>query len=122
MKNEKICKICFLCIIVAVVLVALVITLKWDAIFQRGNPIPYLKAASRLSDGNTFEAIENMDGIYITKSGDNQDLFQMIQDTYGWEYEDQLGRGYFFSDGDNNHMVESEIYWRNFEVWTIPIN
>lgn len=115
-------KIGFLCVIAVIILFASVVASKSNAIFQRGNPIPYLVAAVKLSDDNTFEAVENMENIYITKRGDKNGLFQMIQDTYGVEYKDQLGSGYLFSDGDNNYTVGSEIYWGRFTVWTLSFD
>lgn len=115
-------KIDFLCVVAVAILFASVIIFKWDAIFQRGNPIPYLAAAVKLSDDNTFEAVENMENIYITKRGEKDGLFQMIQDTYDVEYKDQFGSGYLFSDGENNYTVGSEIYWGRFTVWTLSFD
>ena len=98
------------------------IAFKWDAIFQRGNPIPYLAAAVKLSDEQTFVAVAGTEDVYITKRGEKQDLFQMIQDTYNVEYTDQLGSGYLFSDGEENHIINSEIYWGVFTVWTLSFD
>ena len=115
-------KISILCAIAVIILFASVVASKWNAIFQRGNPIPCLVAAVKLSDDNTFEAVENMENIYITKRGDKDGLFQMIQNTYGVEYKDQLGSGYLLSDGENNYTVGSEIYWGRFTVWTLSFD
>lgn len=115
-------KIDFLCVVAVAILFASVIIFKWDAIFQRGNPIPYLAAAVKLSEYNTFEAVENMENIYITMRGEKDGLFQMIQDTYDVEYKDQFGSGYLFSDGENNYTVGSEIYWGRFTVWTLSFD
>lgn len=112
----------FLCAIVMAILLASIVALKWEAIFQRGNPIPYLAAAVKLSEDNTFEAVENTENIYITKRGEKESLFAFIQDTYGVEYKDQLGSGYLFSDGENNYTVGSEIYWGRFTVWTLSFD
>ena len=112
-------KIAILCA-ATFVLLAAVVFLKWDAIFQRGNPIPYLTAAVQLSKDNPYAAVDETNGIYISKRGDKEALFQMIQDTYGVELKDQLGSSYLFSDGENNYTVSSEIYWGSFTVWTLP--
>lgn len=109
--------IVILCVLVAILMFSFV-ALKWDAIFQRGNPIPYLTAAMKLSDENTFTAVEGVEDVYITRRGDKQEFFQMIQKTYQVEYKDQLGSGYLFSDGEKNYTVGSEIYWGRFQVWT----
>ena len=102
------------------ILASALLFFKWDAIFQRGNPIPYLAAMVRLSDNNTFEAVADSDDTYITKRGEKQDLFQMIQDNYHLEFKDQIGSSYLFSDGEKNYTVGSEIYWGRFTVWTLP--
>lgn len=121
MKAKK-WKIFALCAAILFILFALLLASRWDVIFQRGNPIPYLAAAVKLSDDNTFEAVKGLEGVYITKRGEKQDLFQMIADTYNVDYKDQLGSGYLFSDGEKNHIVGSEIYWGRFTVWTLSFD
>lgn len=118
MKKKSVVILCA----AAIVFFAFLIAFKWDAIFQRGNPIPYLVAAIKLSDDNTFVPVGGTDDTYITKRGENSDLFQMIQDTYDVEFIDQLGSGYVFSDGENSYMVGSEIYWGRFTVWTLSFD
>ena len=110
--------------VVLAVLFTLFAALKWDAIFQRGNPIPYLSAAIKLTDDRTFVAVGNRDDIYITKRGNSRDLFQMIQETHHVEFKDQLGSGYLFSDGENHYIVGSEIYWAflPFGRWTLMMD
>ena len=112
-------KVVVLCAVILAVL-AVTVFLKKDAIFQRGNPIPYLSAAVRISETNPYVAVDETNGIYISKRGDKEALFQMIQDTYGVDYMDQLGSGYLFSDGEKSYIVSSEIYWGRFTVWTLP--
>ena len=118
--KKKVPKTLILCVVVLSILSASIIASKWDTIFQRGNPIPYMVAMVNLSDNNSFEAVANTDDTYITRRDDKQNLFQMIQDTYDLEYKDQLGSGYLFSDGEKNYIVASEIYWGKFTVWTLP--
>ena len=112
-------KVVVLCAVILALLTA-VIYLKKDAIFQRGNPIPYLTAAVRLSETNPYVAVDEENRIYISKRGDKEAFFEMIQDTYGVELKDQLGSSYLFSNGENNYTVSSEIYWGRFTVWTLP--
>ena len=112
-------KVFLLCAVILAIL-ATVVFLKKDAIFQRGNPIPYLAAAVRISETNPYVAVDEENKIYISKRGDKEALFQMIQDTYGVEFKDQLGSGYLFSDGEKSYIVSSEIYWGSFTVWTLP--
>ena len=115
-------KFVWLCVIVICILLSAFVAIKWNSIFQRGNPVPYLAAAVKLSDDHTFEAVAGMEGIYITKRGDQEDLFRMIQDVYAVEYKDQLGSGYLFSDSEKNYTVGSEIYWGRFTVWTLSFD
>ena len=112
-------KVAIVCTVILVFMAALFF-LKWDSIFQRGNPIPYLTAAFKLSETNPYVAVDELNGIYISKRGDKDALFQMIQDTYGVELKDQLGSSYLFSDGENNYTISSEIYWGRFTVWMLP--
>lgn len=112
-------KVVVTCAVILAIL-ATAVFLKKDAIFQRGNPIPYLTAAVRLSETNPYVAVDEENRIYISKRGDKELLFQMIQDTYGVELKDQLGSSYLFSNGENNYTVSSEIYWGRFTVWTLP--
>ena len=112
-------KVAIVCTVILVFMAALFF-LKLDDIFQRGNPIPYLTAAFKLSETNSYIAVDELNGIYISKRGDKDALFQMIQDTYGVELKDQLGSSYLFSDGENNYTISSEIYWGRFTVWTLP--
>lgn len=112
-------KVVVLCAVILAIL-STVVFFKKDAIFQRGNPIPYLTAAVRLSETNSYVVVDEENRIYISKRGDKEALFQMIQDTYGAEYKDQLGSGYLFSDGEKSYLVSSEIYWGRFTVWTLP--
>ena len=118
MKKRKVLVLCD----VAIILLGSFAALKWNAIFQRGNPIPYFAAAVKLSDNNTFVAVGSIENVYITKRGEKHDLFQMIEDTYEVEYKDQFGSSYLFSDGEKNYTVGSEIYWGRFTVWTLPFD
>ena len=115
MKNRKVLIVC----VIVIIFLSSFVALKWNAIFQRGNPIPYAAAAVKLSDNNTFVAVGNMENVYITKRSEKHDLFQMIEDRYDVEYKDQFGSGYLFTDGEKNYNVGSEIYWGRFTVWTL---
>ena len=107
-------------IICAVVLVLMAVFLNRAAIFQRGNPIPYLAAAMRLSEEVPFVAVDEAQGIYITQRGDCAELFDYIQQKMGGTLVEQAGSGYIFSDGNANYVVSSEVYWGRYTVWTLP--
>lgn len=121
-KERKAGRIFALCAATVLILISLIAAFKWDAIFQRGNPLPYMAAMVKLSGSQTFEAVPGMDNTYITRRGEKQALFRMIEDTYGVVFKDQLGSGYLFSDGKYNYIVSSEIYWGMFTLWTFSFD
>lgn len=88
------------------------------AIFQRGNPIPYLAAAARLNDEQTY--VEVMPGTYIARRGDCPALFAMVEEKWNVEFVEQAGSGYLFANAVTRLTLSSEIYWGRFTVWHIP--
>ena len=90
------------------------------SIFQRGNPLPYLAAAVRLSDSHPYAAVGGAPGVYIARRGDCPALFAMIEEKWDAKLIDQAGSGYMFSNGAATFTVSSEIYWGRFTVWTLP--
>lgn len=88
------------------------------AIFQRGNPLPYLTAAAQLSDEQTY--IEVMPGTYIARRGDCPALFAMVEEKWGVEFIEQAGSGYLFANDVTRLTLSSEIYWGRYTVWTVP--
>lgn len=104
----------------SVILLA-VFVIKSDAIFQRGNPLPYLISAIQISDAEPFVEVGEGEGIYISKRGECPELLEYVQDTKGVEFVEQAGSGYLFTDGNENLTVSSEIYWGRYTVWSVPI-
>lgn len=106
----------------------LVVVLLWvfnlysPVIFQRGNPIPYLSAAMQIDTDNRYVkvGVSGTCDIYITKRGDSGRLFYDIAYDRGFEFVEQMGSGYIFSDGTNRFTISSEVYLRYFTVWTVP--
>lgn len=88
------------------------------AIFQRGNPLPYLTAAARLSDEQTY--IEVMPGTYIARRGDCPALFAMVEEKWDVSFVEQAGSGYLFANDVTRLTLSSEIYWGKYTVWTVP--
>ena len=118
--------------VVIVSAVAGVMLLLWIAnlwspvIFQRGNPIPYLKAAMKIDENNYYVKVnvDSTNDIYISlrEGGKCEALFNDMAYSRGFEYVDQAGSGYIFSDGQNRLVISSEIYLGKFIVWKIPTN
>lgn len=98
----------------------IVFYLKKDAIFQRGNPIPYLVAMTQISEENTYIKVFSDQEIYIAKRGECPELFSYFMNEINGEFVEQAGSGYLFTDGVSNYVISSEVYWGRFKVWTLP--
>lgn len=99
----------------------------FSVLFQRGNPIPYLAAAIRISGDRPYVRVDAEDagGIYISKRVKGQSdvceaLLHDVAYSKGYAFAEQAGSGYIFSDGTNPFVISSEIYLKYFIVWTVP--
>ena len=111
MKKKKL----WIALLVAfVVLAASVVYLNRAVIFQRGNPIPYLTAAARISEKNPYVAVDE------AKRGECQELLEYYQEKTGMEFVEQAGSSYLFTDGSRNEVASSEVYWGRYTVWVLP--
>ena len=121
-------------LIAAILLIlALALYLWWPVIFQRGNPIPYLMAAMQLSEEQPYVLVGgDAVPVYITKRGDCPELISMIEETRHVTFEEQAGSSlifrtkpisgdWWFMDGLDSITVSTEIYWRYFTVWQVPV-
>lgn len=99
-------------------LLSVFICARWDAIFQKGNPIPYLIAASKISDENPYVEVE--ENTVISKRGECPELFEYFEKSMGVPYTEQAGSGHIFTDGMRTYTISSEIYWGRYTVWTLP--
>ena len=115
-------------VFVTLVLVAtLFVGFNYSVIFQRGNPIPYLAAASQISDKNPVVAVEDDSSnsyIYITKNNmaSQQAFLEYIETKFDSEYKDQYGSAYLFESAGEKITISDEVYWRYFRVWSVPQN
>ena len=105
----------------AVLAAVLVLELWGPAIFQRGNPIPYLTAAAKLT-AQPYARVNDRGpcDIYITRGHDCPKLFETIQRERGVTFVEQMGSAFRFTNGTDSLTVSSEIYWRYFVVWQVP--
>lgn len=109
--------------IIAVVTALIAITIAWlPVIFQRGNPIPYLVAATKITDENPYVQVDVDDGtsVYIAKKGECPELFEYVEENRNVEFVEQAGSGYIFSNGVDSLVVSSEIYLGKYTVWQVP--
>jgi len=101
-------------------IISAVFYLKKDAIFQRGNPIPYLVAMTQISEENTYIKVFDDQEIYISKRGECPELFSCFKNRINGEFVEQAGSGFLFTDGERNYVISSEVYWGKYKVWTLP--
>ena len=69
--------ICFAVILLAVFMI------KSDAIFQCGNPLPYLISAIQISEEHPYIKVNDGEGIYIAKRGQCSELMDYVQEATG---------------------------------------
>lgn len=123
LRQEKraICRTLLLAALAVLLAVVLVLDLWGPAIFQRGNPMPYLTAALRLT-AQPYARVEERSAydIYITRGHDCPELFEKIQRERGVTFVEQMGSAFRFTNGKDSLTVSSEIYWRYFVVWQVP--
>lgn len=87
-------------------------------IFQRGNPIPYLSSAMKITKNNPY--VEVTEDVIISKKDDSAKLIKDFEQQMSVSYVEQMGSGYLFSNGKNHYVIVSEVYWGKFTVWTLP--
>lgn len=114
-------RIITICTVILLLLMASMFYLNRSVIFQRGNPIPYLRAAAQISEEQPFVLVDEARGFYISKRGECPELFEYFQNELNVEFVEQAGSGYIFSDGTKNYVITSEVYWGRYTVWSLPI-
>lgn len=116
-------KIIFTLIAVCCVFCIALVFLYSSVIFQRGNPIPYLIASTKLSADTPYVQVKHTDSetIFITNRGVCDELLQSFAAHTGAELQERFGDTYIFGDGKNEWIITSETYWRNYTVWELPI-
>jgi hypothetical protein len=108
--------------VIITVVFGMAILLWAPEIFQKGNPLPYLYAASRISDDHPYVYVNTGNDdttVYISSKDVCQEFLQFIEDSKRVEFLQQAGSVYIFSDGEDKISVNSEIYWGKYLVWTV---
>lgn len=105
-------------IIVLFLVSSAIVYINRAVIFQRGNPIPYLTSAMKITKNNSY--VKVTENVIISEKDDSAKLIEDFEQQMGVTYVEQMGSGYLFSNGKNNYVIESEIYWGKFTVWTLP--
>lgn len=118
-------KVALIIALVIVLIFAAFFIMYYPVIFQRGNPIPYLKAASKLGGDIAFVEVDvddEYDKFYISKKDAQDEFLSFVEDSTGAEFLEQAGSGFIFKDTDENFVVENEIYFSMYYVWSVPLN
>lgn len=107
-------------IIIVFITIAIILISYRKVIFQKGNPIPYLKAISQLNTNQTYVHVQdNNSNIFITKRDNYDEFHKYIEDNYDVSFKEQMGNGYIFSSNEKEVLVSSELYLKFYIVWTL---
>lgn len=112
-------KSALLWLLVVLLLLGLALAVWSPAIFQRGNPLPYIAAAIRISEQQPYVQVNDGDTTYISKLGICPALFSYVEQTYDVQYVEQMGSAHLFAGEDRNVIVQSQVYWSRYTVWDI---
>ena len=101
---------------------ALVVAVQGPAIFQRGNPIPYFVATLQIADDRPFAYVGEEEGreVYIAERESDEAIIDHVAKERGLDFMEQAGAGFIFSDGRNQIIAQTEVYWGRWTVWEIP--
>lgn len=109
-------------IILFLISVFVIIGLNRQAVFQRGNPLPYLTAASKIDNERPFYPVKNSaSDTYIShlRSSD-EEFIEFAENKLDSRFISQEGSAYVFSSGDKTIYVTSEIYLGKYKLWDFP--
>jgi len=100
-------------IIAIIIILAITLIINRAVIFQKGNPIPYLKSVLQLSANQTdIQVQDDNPFIFITKRGNYKELHKYIEGNYNVTFDEQMGSGYIFRSDEKVITITSEIYWK----------
>ncbi len=110
------------CIALLVVLLLALFFFYGPAVFQRGNPLPYLRAMAILNRKQPFAEVPQRSGEYISLLGEAAEaaVLTHIEAEYDAIACNQHGRAFVFQQGETRFYVMTEVYWGRFRVLVIP--
>jgi hypothetical protein len=111
-------------LIIIAIFLLMVITLitNWPVIYQKGNPIPYLRSMLLIESNQTYVQVNEDNPItFITKRDKYDELHKFIEDKYEVSFDEQMGSGFIFRSDKKVITVTSEIYWKYYIVWTMSV-
>ncbi|NLP13564.1 MAG: zf-HC2 domain-containing protein [Clostridium sp.] len=111
---------------VAVLLVMFLITtvaLIAPTFIKRGNPIPYISSAVKISKDTPFTLVNvkhSNYNIYLTKKSNCEEMIKHIENTWDMQLVEQVNGYYFFSNDEQVHLlVPTERYLGIYTVWEV---
>lgn len=92
--------------------------IKSGAIFQRGNPLPYISKMLTLNNNNSYAKVFDDEDVFITR-GDADEFIKYIENTYDVTYIEQMGSCHFFRSDEKIIVADAEVYWKYYIVWEL---
>ena len=106
-----------------IILAAGIVFVGWDrAIFQRGNPLPYLLAMMRLDEDTPYVMVMETQEhrVYLTDMDGGERMIEMVEALTDTEFVEQAGRGFFFEGNGERFTAVNEVYFGRYLVWEVP--
>jgi len=103
---------------------AFITVLYKDAIFQRGNPLPYISKMISMNDDNPFARVFKDRDVYIIKNSHAERygsgaLVESIENAYDVTFGERMGGNAFFYSDEITIVADIEVYWKFYEVWEL---
>lgn len=110
------------CISFCVIVFIAFLSLWHPVIFQRGNPVPYLIAMTKINDTRPYVQVlvDNPNDVFITRRGECLELFDYIEESLNVKFNEQMGSAYIFTTDTDELVVTAEVYFAQYTVWEVP--
>ena len=124
--RKKVAKIVIIVLMCTISFIGFFVYGNKDVIFQRGNPIPYVKKAVLLSEDKPYQKVFSDKEIYISKGREHhiksQDsLMEFVESKYDVIFVEQAGSGYLFQSKTHTVIMTGEVYLRYYNIWEVSI-
>lgn len=110
-----------ICIASVCIMLLVLFIFYGPAIFQRGNPLPYLQAMTELHPNHPFAEVPRRDGELISLLGEEAEkaVLAYIEEKYDAVLCNQFGSAFVFEKDEVLLQVMTEVYWSRFRVWSM---
>lgn len=119
MKGKR--KVTFLIIAaLALLMAAAIVLINRQGIFQEGNPIPVIAGICHIEfNHEPYAQIKDEPATYIARAGRHEELFALIEKTYGVAYKRTNGDRYVFEGGGKTVELATRNYTQSFRIWEV---